>query len=221
MSRLALLIALPAALLLNTLLLAAPAIAWEGFGPLFQPNVLLLLALAGLFVIVESAVTSHGGETHRPAVQPDDAAARRLAWASGSALVAVFWAAISGRQRGLTVLILPGAACFAGGILLRASAARRLGRFFRTEVAVSEQQHLVATGIYRHLRHPSETGLLLIGLGAGIMLASGPAIFLWALALVPLTLSRIALEERCLQSAFGPAYREYSRNCAPLIPRLF
>ncbi len=221
MTRPALLMALPAALLLNTLLLAAPAIALEGLAPLFQPSVLLLLGLAHLIVVVEAAVTGRGRETAPRALLADDAAARRLAGASGAALIAVFWAAIIGRQPGLTLLMLPGAICFAGGILLRHAAARRLGRFFRTEVVVSGEQHLVSAGIYRHLRHPSETGLLLIGLGAGIMLASGPAIVLWALALAPLTLRRIALEERCLHSAFGPAYREFSKRRPPLAPRLF
>ncbi|MCH8922981.1 MAG: hypothetical protein IIA67_07515 [Planctomycetes bacterium] len=220
MNRLAFAFALPLALAGNTLLLCAPAIAIEGSALLVEPGVLLLLLLSHLLIVVESTATNSSGTTRRPSMRRDDVTARRLALASGAMLVAVFWAALIGRQPGSTALTCCGAFCFTGGILLRLAAARRLGRFFRTEVTITDQR-FVCTGIYRHLRHPSETGLLLVGLGAGILLASPPAVVVWALALVPLTLLRIGLEERCLYGAFGAAYREYARSCRRLVPWVF
>jgi len=51
------------------------------------------------------------------------------------------------------------------GVTLRALAVRTLGRNFRTEI-VGVDNALVRSGVYRFLRHPSETGLLAASLGA-------------------------------------------------------
>jgi protein-S-isoprenylcysteine O-methyltransferase len=54
------------------------------------------------------------------------------------------------------------------GILLRWSAIHTLGRFFTVDVAIHPEQTVVQNGLYRWVRHPSYTGLLLIFLGMGL-----------------------------------------------------
>lgn len=222
MSRRALVIALPAALAANTLLLCAPLLAIGGAAPLAEPSVVLLMFLANLWMIAESAVTRRSAES--VAVlggDRDDKMARRLALLSGGALLLVFWMALVDRRDASMPLFCIGAGGFALGIFLRVAAARRLGRFFRTEVAVAVDQPLVTTGIYRHLRHPSEAGLLLVGLSAGVMLASPAALAAWAILLAPLSWRRIALEECCLLRAYGREYRNYSNASTRLAPGIF
>ena len=106
------------------------------------------------------------------------------------------------------------------GVLLRGSAIHWLGDHFRNEFSVPRHHRLVRDGVYRHLRHPSETGLLLVGLGAAVLCGSLAALALWLCVLAPLTLRRIALEEQCLLKAFGEEYRTYARRTGGLLPRM-
>ena len=51
------------------------------------------------------------------------------------------------------------------GLALRWTAILTLGRFFTPNVAVHPDQRIVRTGVYRYVRHPAYTGLLLAFLG--------------------------------------------------------
>jgi protein-S-isoprenylcysteine O-methyltransferase len=96
-----------------------------------------------------------------------------------------------------------------------------LGRYFRREVTIETDQHVITTGPYRWVRHPAYAGNLLVYGGLG--LASGSwvsAAVVLAAAFVGL-LPRIKLEERTLERAFGSAYIDYERETARLIPHLW
>jgi len=209
---------LAAALGANTLLLSAPACAVEA--PDFCGGVrwLIFLLLANLLVAAEAALTcAHGDEAIRPAVRVDTAA-RRLAAATGLALLAIYWSAVLGASSAAIAQILFGVGLFVAGVLMRAAAMGQLGAYFRTEIAVQPDQRLVRSGIYRHIRHPSEGGLLLIGLGAAVLFGSTAAFAIWGLVLVPLVLTRIRLEESCLRQAYGGQFESYVRASARLLP---
>ncbi|RKP24956.1 hypothetical protein SYNPS1DRAFT_9231, partial [Syncephalis pseudoplumigaleata] len=45
---------------------------------------------------------------------------------------------------------------------IRAWSMRELGRFFTFQIGVSKDQHIVKTGPYRYVRHPSYTGAILM-----------------------------------------------------------
>ncbi len=71
---------------------------------------------------------------------------------------------------------------------------------------------LVTSGIYRYSRNPNYLSMMLLFLGLGIGINS-----LWILALlVPvfawLVWRVVPAEERYLERAFGPAYRQYQRD---------
>ena len=105
------------------------------------------------------------------------------------------------------------------GIALRYGAISLLGRQFRTEI-VPREGDLVTRGIYAKQRHPSETGLLLICGGAGLLSASWLALVATSFVILPLVLWRLRLEERQLNRAFGSKYTRYRQRVGGLLPHL-
>lgn len=107
------------------------------------------------------------------------------------------------------------------GVALRSWSVWTLGRHFRREVTIDDSQRVITTGPYRWVRHPAYAGNLLIYGGFGLELGSWvSAAVLLAIAFVGL-LSRIKLEERTLERAFGPVYVEYELATARLIPHVW
>ena len=104
------------------------------------------------------------------------------------------------------------------GVALRLAAVRALGRWFVSEPRVVPGQPLVRRGAFARLRHPSESGLLLLSLGACVLLGSVAGLAIWALAIVPLSLKRVAAEEAVLARAFGAAWRKYADETDRLAP---
>ena len=105
-----------------------------------------------------------------------------------------------------------------GGIVLRCAAIVTLGRSFTPNIEVSEDQKIVTSGLYRYMRHPAYTGLLMILLGWGFTFESWVAVagvFGFPLAAF---VHRMGIEEAALQKAFGDTYTEYKSKTKALIP---
>lgn len=187
-------------------------------GSLRDPAVLAFIAGVSAFYFGD-AVTMRW--SHDPSPSALDARAYRWASATGALLLLVFWMCLlefARVQRAGTWLQVIGAVLVVAGVALRGSAVRRLRRHFRTEIE-SVDGELVRSGVYRYVRHPSETGLLAVALGATILLRSVSGAALWCVMLVPLTLARLSLEERALHDRFGEAYRRYAEDVGTLLPR--
>ena len=107
-----------------------------------------------------------------------------------------------------------GFALFVAGILLRVWAILTLGRYFTPSVQVQSGQHVVRSGPYRYVRHPSYSGMLLALFGLGIALDDW--LSLLALTLVPLAglLVRIRHEESVLREEYG----DYASSTRRLVP---
>jgi protein-S-isoprenylcysteine O-methyltransferase Ste14 len=116
------------------------------------------------------------------------------------------------------VLFWLGVSLMCAGMALRLYAIVALGAFFTTTLAVAPAQTVIDTGPYRHIRHPSYTGLLLIALGFGLSLTNwlSPLVIMCC-ALVGFAY-RIRVEERVLQEQLGQPYRDYMRRTKRLIP---
>jgi protein-S-isoprenylcysteine O-methyltransferase Ste14 len=114
---------------------------------------------------------------------------------------------------GLTAVVL--------GVALRTWAILALGRFFKFVVVIQDGHHVVDSGPYRFVRHPSYSGGLLALIGVGLALGS----WLSTLAAVgvPLLaiLIRIAVEEARLARDLGDDYRSYARRTKRLVPGLW
>lgn len=81
-------------------------------------------------------------------------------------------------------------------------------------------RRLVVTGVYRYVRNPMISGVLMILFGEAIALRS-PGVLRWATGFLVLNALYIPLiEEQGLVRRFGEQYVEYRRNVPRWIPRL-
>ena len=109
----------------------------------------------------------------------------------------------------------------ATGLAIRWTAILTLGRSFSVNVAIREGQTVYREGLFRFVRHPSYSGMMLIFAGVGLHTRSWMGL---AVLLIPpgaALLYRIHVEERALRGAFGEEYVEYSRVTKRLVPGLY
>jgi len=114
---------------------------------------------------------------------------------------------------GLIVLI--------GGSLLRRHCWRMLGASFTGDVQARADQHIVTTGAYSVLRHPSYTAGILMYVGIGLALGSWASAALLVVSSIAIYSYRMAVEERALLQAVGEPYREFMRTRKRLIPFVY
>jgi protein-S-isoprenylcysteine O-methyltransferase Ste14 len=117
--------------------------------------------------------------------------------------------------------VLAGAALAACGLTLVVVTIRHFATTGRGTLAPWDPpRRLVVQGIYRHVRNPMITGVILILLGEVIAVRSR-AIAQWALLFAAINATYIPLlEEPMLENRFGEDYREYCRHVPRWIPRV-
>ena len=92
-----------------------------------------------------------------------------------------------------------------------------LGRSYGIRLDLFEGHQLKTDGSFALVRHPMYLGIVTFHIGAALALESLPLLFLTGVVVVPLTLARIAAEERVLREAFAP-YADYARRVPALVP---
>ena len=107
------------------------------------------------------------------------------------------------------------------GIALRWWAIFVLGRFFTVDVAIHADQHVVSSGPYAVLRHPSYTGALLAFVAIGLTFSSWPALAVLVIPILAALVVRIRVEERALGGALGDAWHSYAAKTSRLVPFLW
>ena len=110
---------------------------------------------------------------------------------------------------------------FASGLTLRYYAIKQLGVLFTTDVQISPDHQLISTGVYRTLRHPAYTGLVLAFIAIGIAMGDALALLAVTLPLLFALKLRIALEEDMLCRQFGDTYRNYCHSRWCILPWLW
>jgi len=134
--------------------------------------------------------------------------------------LAAFWLAWKpwGRFPDARVAFWVGLALYVSAAILRRLCFRALGESFTGEVRVRSDQHVVQSGPYRFVRHPSYTAGILLNAGTGVMLGT----WLGTLILVTLTTlgyaSRVRVEERVLAAKLGAPYSDYMSRTRRFIP---
>ena len=93
-----------------------------------------------------------------------------------------------------------------------------LGRYFRAVVHIQENHHVVRSGPYRVLRHPSYTGLLVALFGVALLFGNYASSVVFELLVIAGVLYRIRVEERVLLDGLGDDYATYMRETNRLIP---
>jgi protein-S-isoprenylcysteine O-methyltransferase Ste14 len=107
------------------------------------------------------------------------------------------------------------------GLAIRWTAIYTLGKSFSANVAIHATQRLHTAGLFRYMRHPSYTGMVLIFLALGTATRNWLGIVLIVVPPVLALLYRIHVEEDALTGAFGTQYVEYSRTTKRLIPGIY
>lgn len=119
------------------------------------------------------------------------------------------------------LLAISGCLVYIAGMVLRWLSIIQLRESFTVDVAVSKQQELKTDGLYRFVRHPSYTGIILILAGLSLGMNN---ILSAAIIIIPAFLAilyRIKVEEKILIDEFGGRYLNYAEKTKKLIPYLF
>ncbi|MGA9069790.1 MAG: isoprenylcysteine carboxylmethyltransferase family protein [Terracidiphilus sp.] len=107
------------------------------------------------------------------------------------------------------------------GLVIRWTAILSLGKAFSVNVAIRSTQKVFRGGLYRWLRHPSYTGMMLAFLAVAIQYQNWICLLVTLLPITAALLYRIQVEEIALNEAFGAEYAEYSRKTKRLIPWIY
>jgi protein-S-isoprenylcysteine O-methyltransferase Ste14 len=107
------------------------------------------------------------------------------------------------------------------GLVMRWASVLMLGKSFSSNVAIHASQTIFKNGLYRWIRHPSYTGLLLCLLATGLHTRNWISLFIMIVPTSVALLYRIHVEETALREAFGQEYIEYSRQTSRLIPGIY
>jgi protein-S-isoprenylcysteine O-methyltransferase Ste14 len=119
--------------------------------------------------------------------------------------------------RGL-VSVIAGGVLLVGGCVVAALAGLRLGPSLTPLPIPKEDGELVTAGLYRYVRHPIYTGVLMAGAGLVVVQASLAHLVGWAALWGVLTLKALG-EERMLTEKYD-GYAEYSKKTGRFFPQL-
>lgn len=114
--------------------------------------------------------------------------------------------------------LLAGVVCLAVGLWLFARSHADLGTNWSITLEVREEHQLVTQGIYRTLRHPMYSALLLYSLGQALVVPNWIAGPSYGVAMALLVSCRLRPEERMMLEEFGKDYEAYTRRTKRLVP---
>ena len=116
------------------------------------------------------------------------------------------------------VPLLTGTVCLTLGLWLFQLSHADLGANWSITLEVLEKHRLVTQGVYRRVRHPMYTALLLYSVGQALVLpnyVAGPS---YGVTMALLVALRIGPEERMMLEEFGKDYQEYMAQTKRLVP---
>lgn len=105
------------------------------------------------------------------------------------------------------------------GIAIRALGIKTLGKYFSRDVETWENQKVVKTGIYKHIRHPAYAGNILQVVGFLLILNSFYSLVLSLVTIIGF-IWRIRVEEEFLKRAI-PEYEKYMKETKRIIPKIW
>lgn len=115
-------------------------------------------------------------------------------------------------------VVVLGLILFAVSLGLRLAAIRTLGRYWSLNLEIRKDHQLVREGVYRHMRHPAYSAIMLEVISIPLV---GNAWWVLALsvgAYIPLLLARWWREEQEMIGKFGQAYERYRREVPAFLP---
>lgn len=182
-------------------------------------NILVKLWVAGEIALVIFTHTRKGGGALR------DRGSLFVLWPTiWVSITAASWYSATHRATLLQVSdwLMPLAlGLLVSGLLLRWMAIISLGRAFSVNVAIRTGQRMKQDGLYRLVRHPSYSGMLVMLFAVGLALRNWIAFIIVTVPPVLALLYRIRVEERALAEEFGQVYTAYCDSTKRLIPAVY
>jgi len=117
--------------------------------------------------------------------------------------------------------LLAGTGCLALGLWLFHLSHAYLGANWSITLEVLDNHSLVTQGVYRRVRHPMYTALLLYSAGQALVLPNYVAGLSSAVAMALIVALRIGPEERMMVEQFGANYRQYAAATKRLLPGIW
>ena len=114
-----------------------------------------------------------------------------------------------------------GMALFAIGFMIRIYSILTLKQYFTYSVAKVENHKIIATGLYKFIRHPGYLGQLIIFIGISTSISNWLSMLLM---MIPVTLGylyRIKVEEKFMTEQLGEDYKNYQERTKKIIPILY
>jgi protein-S-isoprenylcysteine O-methyltransferase Ste14 len=111
-----------------------------------------------------------------------------------------------------------GIACLVASLWLFARSHADLGSNWSITLEVREEHRLITDGIYRRVRHPMYSALLLYSLRQVLAVPNWIAGPSYGVAMLLLVALRLGPEERMMIEQFGPDYEAYRHRTRRLIP---
>ena len=119
------------------------------------------------------------------------------------------------------VPLVAGVLCLALGLWVFARSHADLGTNWSITLELREKHQLVTHGVYRQVRHPMYTALLLYSLGQALVVPNWVAGPSYLVAFGILFALRINAEERMMLEGFGEEYEAYMARSKRLVPRIW
>ncbi len=113
-----------------------------------------------------------------------------------------------------------GVLIFIVGLIITVNAQMTLKLNYSSTLRIREGHQLITHGIYKYVRHPVYSGVILRAFAISIY-ASSLLGFLFALTAIPLFNYRIGVEEKMLIEEFGDEYLEYTKATWKLFPYIY
>ena len=114
--------------------------------------------------------------------------------------------------------LVGGVICFVVGLWLFHKSHADLGTNWSVTLEVREQHRLITQGVYRRIRHPMYSALVLYSIGHALVIpnwVAGPSNLVAFAILFSL---RVHAEEQMMSAAFGDEYAAYAARSKRLVP---
>ena len=96
-----------------------------------------------------------------------------------------------------------------------------LGKFFTVDVTIRDNHRLKKDGLFKYIRHPNYSALLLSFLGMALTFNNWISLFLMVVPITIAFIVRINIEEKVLEQHFGEEYVSYCNETKRLIPFVY
>jgi protein-S-isoprenylcysteine O-methyltransferase Ste14 len=107
------------------------------------------------------------------------------------------------------------------GMAIRMIAIYQLGKEFTVDVVIGKEHKLHDTGLYKHVRHPSYSGMVLEFIGLSMLFNSYFSIPAVVIPVLAALIYRMNIEEKALAEALGAPYSEYMKRTKRIIPGIY